>query len=142
MADALHDSRDPDLIVHPLRDLVAQRLYGLGCGYEDLNDHAALRQDPLMQTALGTGEALGSSTTLCRMERSANRADMVALSRLLVEQFIASHPALPTEPILDFNASDIPLHDDREQREFYTYHDPYCYLPLYVCCGSALLDVE
>jgi hypothetical protein len=54
VAAAMHDPRDPDLITHTLRDLVAQRLYGLCCGYEDLNDHAALREDPLMQTAVGT----------------------------------------------------------------------------------------
>ena len=64
VAKALHDPRDPELITHALRDLVAQRLYGLCCGYEDLNDHTALRNDLLMQTAIGTGEALGSSATL------------------------------------------------------------------------------
>ncbi len=91
-AAALHDPRNPDFIVHELRDLVAQRLYGLACGYEDLNDHAALRGNPLMQTAVGTGEELGSSPTLCRMERRANRADVLAINRVLVEQFIARHP--------------------------------------------------
>ncbi|WP_407277640.1 transposase [Aromatoleum evansii] len=44
----------PDLITHPLRDLVAQRSYGLRSGYEDLNDHTALRSDPQTQTAVGT----------------------------------------------------------------------------------------
>ena len=77
VAAALHDPRNPGLITHELRDLIAQRLYGLCCGYEDLNDHTALRNDPLMQTAIGTGEALGSSATLCRMERQASRADVV-----------------------------------------------------------------
>jgi hypothetical protein len=139
VAAALHDPRNPDLIVHELRDLVAQRLYGLCCGYEDLNDHAALRQDPLMQTAVGTGEDLASSPTLCRMERRANRADVIALNRVLVDQFIASHPCPPTELVLDIDASDIPLHGDQEQREFHAYYDHYCYLPLYVYCGKAML---
>lgn len=139
VAAALHDPRNPDLIVHELRDLVAQRLYGLCCGYEDLNDHAALRQDPLMQTAVGTGEALGSSPTLCRMERRATRADVIALNRVLVEQFIASQAAPPSELVLDIDASDIPLHGDQEQREFHAYYDHYCYLPFYVYCGKALL---
>lgn len=139
VAAALHDPRDPELITHELRDLVAQRLYGLCCGYEDLNDHAALRQDPLMQTAVGTGEDLGSSPTLCRMERRANRADVVALNRVLVDQFIASHPVPPDELVLDVDASDIPLHGDQEQKAFHAYYDHYCYLPLYVYCGKALL---
>ena len=139
VAAALHDPRDPELITHELRDLVAQRLYGLCCGYEDLNDHTALRSDPLMQTAVGTGEALGSSPTLCRMERRANRADVVALNRVLVDQFIAAHPRVPKELILDIDASDIPLHGDQERSEFHAYYDHYCYLPLYVFCGKAML---
>lgn len=139
VAAALHDPRNPDFIVHEMRDLVAQRLYGLCCGYEDLNDHAALRDDPLMQTAVGTGEVLGSSPTLCRMERRANRADVVALNRVLVEQFIASQAVAPEELVLDVDASDIPLHGDQEGAEFHAYYDHYCYLPLYVFAGKAML---
>ena len=139
VADALHDPRNPDFITHELRDLVAQRLYGLCCGYEDLNDHAALRSDPLMQTAVGTGEELGSSPTLCRMELRATRADIVALNRVLVDQFIAAQPAPPPELILDIDASDIPLHGDQERTEFHAYYDHYCYLPLYVFCGKSML---
>ena len=75
VADALHDPRNPDRIVHEMRDLVAQRLYALCCGYEDLNDHAALRRDPLMQTAVGRSEDLGSSPPLCRLEKRATRSD-------------------------------------------------------------------
>jgi hypothetical protein len=56
-AAAIPDPRDPESITHPLSDLVAQRLYGLCCGYEDLNDHKALRSDVLMQTAVGRDEA-------------------------------------------------------------------------------------
>lgn len=139
VADALHDPRDPDRITHALRDLIAQRLYGLVCGYEDLNDHAQLRRDPLMQTAVGKDTELGSSSTLSRLETRATRADIVALNRVLVEQFIASQAASPSELVLDVDASDIPLHGDQEQREFHAYYDHYCYLPLYVYCGRAML---
>ena len=139
VAGALHDPRHPELITHELRDLVAQRLYGLCCGYEDLNDHTVLRGDPLMQTAVGTGEELGSSPTLCRLERRATRTDVMALNRLLVEQFIASQSAAPRELILDIDASDIPLHGDQEQRAFHAYYDHYCYLLLYVFCGKSML---
>ncbi len=68
-AGAPHDPRNQDMIAHEMRDLVAQRLYALCWGYEDLNDHAALRCDPLMQTAVGRNEELGSSPTLCRLEK-------------------------------------------------------------------------
>lgn len=139
VADALHDPRNQDRIVHEMRDLVAQRLYALCCGHEDLNDHAALRRDPLMQTAVGRSEDLGSSPTLCRLEKRATRSDGVALNRVLVEQFIASQPRAPEELVLDVDASDIPLHGDQELKEFHAYYDSHCYLPLYVFCGKAML---
>src|SRR5512145_409695 len=46
---AIPDPRNPDLITHPQRTLLAQRVFGIACGYEDLNDHQGLRQDPLWQ---------------------------------------------------------------------------------------------
>jgi hypothetical protein len=139
VAEVLHDPRNQDMIVHEMRDLVAQRLYALCCGYEDLNDHAALRSDPLMQTAVGRHDELGSSPTLCRLEKRATRADVVALNRVLIDQFIASQTGIPEELILDIDASDIPLHGEQERKEFHAYYDSYCYLPLYVFCGKAML---
>jgi len=139
VAGALHDPRDPGRITHDLRDLVAQRLYGLCCGYEDLNDHGQLRHDPLMQTAVGRTDELASSPTLSRLETRATRADIVALNRVLVEQFIAAQAVAPAELVLDVDASDIPLHGEQEHGEFHAYYDHSCYLPLYVFCGKALL---
>lgn len=140
VAAALPDPRDPDRITHPLRRLIAQRLYAICCGYEDLNDHDRLRDDPLLQTAVGTDEALGSSPTLCRWEKRATRTDLVALHGVLVDQCIAAHEGkAPEELVLDIDASDIPLHGDQELKEFHGYYDSYCYLPLYVFAGDAML---
>lgn len=135
----LHDDRDPARITHDMRALVAQRLYGLCCGYEDLNDHDSLRHDPLAQTAVGVARELASFPTFSRLETGATRADCVALNRVLVEQFIASFKQAPTELILDVDASDVPLHGDQELKQFHGYYDSYCYLPLYVFCGQSLL---
>jgi hypothetical protein len=82
--------RDPERIRHGLRELLAQRLYGLCCGYEDLNDHKTLRSDVLMQTAVGRAEALASAPTFSRLESRATRAQAWALHGVLIEQFIAS----------------------------------------------------
>lgn len=139
VAAALPDPRASWRITHELRDLVAQRLYGLCCGYEDLNDHDRLRHDPLMQTAVGKADELASSPTFSRLETRATRADAVALNRVLVEQFIASNPKAPAELILDIDASDVPLHGDQELAQFHGYYDHYCYLPLYVFCGQSML---
>jgi hypothetical protein len=135
----LHDARDPDRITHTMRDLVAQRLYGLCCGYEDLNDHDTLRRDPLVQTAVGVARDLASSPTFSRLETGATRADCVALNQVLVEQFIASFETAPSELTLDVDASDVPLHGNQELSEFHGYYDHYCYLPLYVFCGQSML---
>jgi Transposase DDE domain group 1 len=138
-AAVLSDPRDPTRVVHSMRDLIAQRIYGLCCGHEDLNDHDRLREDVLMQTALGRVDALASSPTLCRMETRATRAQAWALHEVLVAQFIDSHKQPPSGLVLDIDASDIPLHGNQELREFHGYYDHHCYLPLYVFCGEALL---
>ena len=139
VAAALNDPRAPERIRHELRDLVAQRLYGLCCGYEDLNDHDRLRHDPLMQTAVGKVDELASSPTFSRLETRATRAEVMALNGVLVDQFIAGHKKAPAELVLDIDASDVPLHGDQELSQFHGYYDHYCYLPLYVFCGQAIL---
>ena len=138
-AGVLSDSRDPGRIKHSLRDLLAQRIYGLCCGYEDLNDHGALRSDLLMQTAVGRVKELASAPTLCCLEGRATRAQMVALHGVLIDQFIASYDTAPAEIVLDIDASDVPLHGNQEHSEFHAYYDHHCYLPLYVFCGQAML---
>jgi Transposase DDE domain group 1 len=81
-AECFIDHRDPDKIEHSLEDLVAQRVYGLALGYEDLNDHDLLRRDPLLAAAVGKsdpqgedrrretdrGNALAGKSTLNRLE--------------------------------------------------------------------------
>ena len=138
-AAAIPDPRDPERITHALRDLLAQRLYGLCCGYEDRNDHQALRGDVLMQTALGRDETLASAPTFSRLDNRATRAQAWALHEVLAAQFIASHRAAPAELVLDIDASDVPLHGAQELSQFHAYYDHHCYLPLYVFCGQAML---
>jgi Transposase DDE domain group 1 len=79
------DYRRPDLIEHPLLDLMMQRVFGLALGYQDLNDHDELRRDPMLAVALGKddikgeqrrraqdrGKALAGKSTLNRLELTA-----------------------------------------------------------------------
>ncbi len=133
------DPRDPDLITHGQVDLLRQRIYGLALGYEDLNDHDTLRKDLAWQSAVERGEELASSPTLCRLENRADRRTAAAMSRVLVEQFIASFPQAPAELILDFDATDDRVHGLQEGRFFHGYYGDWCFLPLYVFCGEQLL---
>lgn len=100
-AGAIPDPRDPERIRHGLRELLAQRLYGLCCGYEDLNDHKTLRDDLLLQTAVGRDEALASAPTFSRLEIWATRAQAVALHGVLLDLFVASQGTAPEELVLN-----------------------------------------
>lgn len=137
--EVIADPRDPELITHSQLSLLRQRVYGLALGYEDLNDHGTLRTDPAIQSAVDCDTDLGSQATLCRLEQRSNRAAGVAMHRVLVEQFIASFKTPPQELILDFDATDDPVHGHQEGRFFHGYYDKYCFLPLYVFCGDQLL---
>jgi hypothetical protein len=83
----------------------------------------------MMQTAVGKVDDLASSPTFSRLETRATRTDVMAINRVLVEQFIASHATSPEELILDVDASDVPLHGAQELTQFHGYYDHYCYLP-------------
>jgi Transposase DDE domain group 1 len=143
MAAAVPDPRDPELIEHEQKTMFAQRVLGIACGWEDLNDHHGLRIDPLMQVATERDadeeRPLASPATLCRLENRISHESCVALSKLLVELFIESFDQPPQELILDFDATDDPIHGNQEGRFFHGYYDNYCYLPLYVFCGEKLL---
>ena len=141
---AIADPRSPERIVHPQQTLIAQRLFALAAGYEDLNDHQLLRTDPLWQAATDHPEVddsaeLASPPTLCRLENRITRHDLVRIATVLVEQFIASYTTPPTELTLDIDATDDPIHGQQEHHFFHGYYDAYCFLPLYVTCGSRLL---
>jgi len=133
------DPRDPERITHQQNELLAQRIYGIALGYEDLNDHDSLRHDRLLQCAMERSDELASSPTLCRLEGRADRKLAGAFSRVLVERFIASFKQAPEELILDFDATDDRVHGTQEGRSFHGYYGDWCFLPLYVFCGEQLL---
>jgi hypothetical protein len=138
-ANCIADPRSPLLIKHNVVDMLRQRVYGLALGWEDLNDHGALRSDVAMQTAVGVDAQIASAPTLCRLEKWADRSSALRLHQVLVEQFIATFKTAPEELVLDFDATDNPLYGQQESRFFHGYYDSYCYLPLYVFCGQQLL---
>lgn len=139
VARAMGDERRAASCKHSLVELLRQRLYALALGYEDLNDHHELRHDLALQTATTRIETLASPSTLCRLEHRSNRDTMAAIHQILFDQFVKAHDKAPKRLILDFDATDTPLHGEQEERFFHGYYDHYCYLPLYVFCGRHLL---
>ena len=139
LAETLTDQRDPRMIRHELKSLVRQRVYGVAGGYEDLNDHEALRFDQALQTATGNASTLAGKSTLCRMEQAMDRQTIVKAHELLWHHFIEQHEKPPKEIVLDFDGTDIPVHGDQPGKFFNRYYDHHCYFPLYVFCGRHLL---
>jgi hypothetical protein len=139
VARALVDPRRKKSCDHRLVHMLRQRVYGLALGYEDLNDHGTLRDDPAFQTFVERDRQLAHPSTLCRFENRADRQTAATANELLVEQFIVSHKKPPKEIVLDFDATDDPVHGQQEGRFFHGFYYHYCFLPLYVFCGSQLL---
>ena len=139
IARALSDPRRQASCDHDVPGLVRQRLYAIALGYEDLNDHDGLRQDVALQTAVERDQWLASASTLCRFENRADRETAWRLREVLLDQFIASFKRAPKKLILDFDATDDPVHGEQDGRFFHGYYRHYCFLPLYVFCGHQLL---
>jgi len=87
----------------------------------------------------GEGEQLGGMSTLSRFENAQERSSAVALNRLLIDQFLDAFDEPPKRIVLDFDATDDRVHGKQEGRFFHAYYGDYCFLPLYVFCGSQLL---
>ena len=152
-AGCFRDHRDPARITHPVSALVRQRIYGLALGYEDLNDHDALRHDPLFAVLAEADDLtapLAGKSTLNRLELSAATVDEAerykkiavdhaAVDRLFVDAFLQAHPTPPAALVLDLDATDDPVHGAQEGRFFHGFYGHYCYLPLYIFAGEHLL---
>ncbi len=149
LAGCFSDRRMPLLVKHQLPQMLAQRIYGLALGYEDLNDHEQLRSDPLLAVLSGKrelDEPLAGKSTLNRLELTGRSGryhkigySPEALDRLLTDLFLESHATAPKQIVLDLDATDIPLYGHQPERFFHGYYDSYCYLPLYIFAGDQLL---
>jgi hypothetical protein len=164
LAGCFTDYRDPAKIEHSLQSLVIQRVFGIACGYEDLNDHDTLRHDPLLAMAAGKKDIVGQDrvlagdrgcplagkSTLNRLELTDSDAtaksryckivySAEAMDALMVDIFLNSYSTEPKQIVLDIDATDDPLHGEQEGRYFHGYYEQYCYLPLYIFCEGHLL---
>lgn len=161
-ADAFHDHRCPDASEFSVLELLRQRVMGLALGYEDLNDHEQLRHDPLLALMVGRksitgsdrtqpqskGVPLAGKSTLNRLELTPPGAgehsrykkivaSVAAMQNTLVQTFIRmrSKQGVPEEIVIDFDATDDPIHGDQLGKFFHGYYKSYCFLPLYAFCG-------
>jgi hypothetical protein len=157
------DHRNEEQLEFSVEELLLQRVMGLALGYEDLNDHDQLRHDPLLALLAGRADITGSDrldprdqgkplagkSTLNRLEltpagATANSrykkivASIGQLQDTLVDVFIRlrSKQGIPEQLVLDFDATDDPIHGDQLGKFFHGYYKNYCYLPLYCFCDG------
>jgi Transposase DDE domain group 1 len=145
------DGRNPTLIEHSVEQMVRQRAYALALGYEDLNDHDQLRQDPLLRLMAGKAEPgaepMAGKSTLNRMELGNGQLSRYkkisfwrdSIDELLVNVFVEAHAVAPQRIVLDIDTTDMALHGNQEDRFFHGYYGHCCYLPLYIFCGDHVL---
>jgi hypothetical protein len=150
LAQCFLDGRDPARVQHSVMEMISQRVSALALGYEDLNDHEQLRQDPILKLLAGQEDLeqpLAGKSTLNRLELGVSAPDRYkkitfwkqSIDELLVDVFVEAHAAAPEEIVLDIDTTDVALHGDQEGRFFHGYYDHYCYLPLYIFSGEHLL---
>jgi hypothetical protein len=159
LAACFTDRRNRRFVEHDLTVMLRQRILGIALGYEDINDHDSLRLDPLLAAMCGRADVLGEDrhlpqdkgkplagkSTLNRLELGAHgtnlRTKKIAahadkIEALLLERGVAAIPRQSKVIILDFDATDDPVHGRQEGRFFHGYYDTHCYLPLYCFCGD------
>jgi hypothetical protein len=159
LARCFQDGRDPRFVDHSVEQLLRQRIYGLALGYEDLNDHAQLRRDPLLAVACEKTDPLGRDrlhdpsaalagpATLNRLELSNNKQTRGhklphtpgQVEACLLSVGVRCLPKHAREIVLDLDSMGHLVHGLQEGRHFSTYYGDYCYLPLYLVVGDVVL---
>lgn len=162
LAQRLPDPRSPEHIEHSAEAILTQEIYQILAGYPDCNDAQDLRVDPLFQiladVAPDADQPLASGSTLARFQyaytrrqaeqpreerpvllemRAAQTGRIKILNTYLVDLFIRTRRAPPTEIILDIDASDDPVHGHQALSGYHGYYRQHQYLPLFVYDGAS-----
>ena len=145
---ALVDTRHASYITPTYRDILTQRIYQIGCGYEDGNDANALSNNPMFRLGVDRlpfdeRRSLASASTISRFEHAVSSKDIYRLSQALVEQFIASF-ATPSKTlktlktlILDLDHSEDAAHGQQPLAFYNHFYQSTCYLPLMIFDGRS-----
>ena len=138
LAGCLEDKRQAGKIDHSLRELLAQRVFSIACGYPDANDSARLGADPIHKMLLDrdpvTGLDLASQPTLSRFENSVGPRQLYRMGETLAASVIERHAQrlhhrarLVT---IDLDPTDDPTHGAQQLSFFNGHYDNWCYLPV------------
>ncbi len=156
------DYRHPSYVDYSIHQLLAQRIYSIILGYEDINDHEHLRYDSALGIALQKlnfnkkkQPTLAGKSTLNRLEFIPNtitnkresryhkiEASSSEIEKTFVDIFLQSYQTPPSQIILDLDVTDDPVYGNQEGAFFNKYYNGVCYAPLYIFCGHHLLAAK
>lgn len=138
LAACMPDPRQPGKVEHDLGALLAQRVYGIACGYADANDAARLAHDPIHKLLLGRdplhGAALASQPTLSRFENAVAAKALYRMGEALADRVTERHRrrlrGRAKRVTIDLDPTDDPTHGAQQLTFFNSHYDTWCYLPV------------
>jgi hypothetical protein len=138
LSSCLRDERQAGKVDHSLRELVAQRVFSIACGYPDANDSARLSGDPIHKLLLDRdpveGRDLASQPTLSRFENGVGIKELYRLGEFLANSVIRRHAKRlrhrAYRVTLDLDPTDDPTHGAQQLSFFNGHYDAWCYLPV------------
>jgi hypothetical protein len=138
MSGCLRDPRQAGKVDHSLRDLFAQRVFSIACGYADANDSARLAADPMHKMLLDrdpvTGLDMASQPTLSRFENAVGPRQLYHMGAMLAESVIERHAQRLDHHArlvtIDLDPTDDPTHGAQQLSFFNSHYDNSCYLPM------------
>lgn len=140
LAGALEDQRRAPK--HTVKELLSQRILGIAAGWTDGNDAAHLRQDGVMQAAVGRAPGpaatLASQPTLCRLENQVSWRDLVRLFYAMIDLFLDSYGTCPPELlVLDVDPTACLTYGQQQLALFNTHVGGHCLMPFHLYEGQS-----
>ena len=141
LAATLPDERDARYVEQPVVDMLRQRVLQIALGYEDCNDAATLRHDPVLKACCDRdpveGSALASQPTLSRLENSVGVKSCYRFAVTLFESHVARHRRRPKRLVLDIDTTDDTTHGQQQLSFFSAFYNEHVYLPLLGGSGNS-----
>src|SRR2546427_3255591 len=138
LSSCLRDERQAGKVDHSLRELVAQRVFSIACGYPDANDSARLSEDPIHKLLVDRdpieGRDLASQPTLSRFENGVGVKELYRVGEFLAESVLRRHAKRlrhrAYRVTIDLDPTDDPTHGAQQLSFFNGHYDTWCYLPV------------
>lgn len=122
------DKREQHLVEHSTEKMLKQRTLLLMLGYDDVNDVAQLKHDPLLQDVLGG--TLVSQPTISRFENSFDKHSIFELCNAWVDKYVDSLQGRDCVTI-DVDGTDDPTYGNQQLSMYNGYYGQFMYNELF-----------